>query len=292
MPASSFYVAQTRWSDPGPFGEIVASWGGDPVGIASAAAAVLRHPWDPHADPGTFTSAQQQDRLLRSSAEILATAQRRRAASTGAEGDLARRVGGVCRDFALLAVTALRQRGTPARLRVGFADYLNPGWFEDHWVCEWHDRARWRRLDVQWAARTGAGRAAGFDPTDVPRDRFVPAAAAWRMTGAGAADAARFGVSVLGLTGRAFLAASLLRDEAAVMRLELKPWDVWGAALEARALPAEALSRSAAFGAAADRLAAVDAEDADGAPDGFDGWQPPATVTSYPLGTPLEVRLA
>jgi hypothetical protein len=42
-----------------------------------------------------------------------------------------------CRDFALLAVSSLRERGILARLRVGFASYFNPRYWEDRWVCKY-----------------------------------------------------------------------------------------------------------------------------------------------------------
>jgi hypothetical protein len=49
-----------------------------------------------------------------------------------------RREVGTCRDFALMTCAFLRAKGTPARLRCGFASYLGEGW-EDHWVCEYWD---------------------------------------------------------------------------------------------------------------------------------------------------------
>ncbi|TPX03582.1 transglutaminase domain-containing protein, partial [Schumannella luteola] len=55
------------------------------------------------------------------------------------------RVAGCCRDFTLLTVSALRERGIPARSRVGFAGYFDPGYHFDHVVVEYHDGARWVR---------------------------------------------------------------------------------------------------------------------------------------------------
>src|SRR5262252_7097372 len=48
-----------------------------------------------------------------------------------------RRLVGVCRHFTVLLVALLRERGVPARARVGFGTYFMPGQFLDHWVCEW-----------------------------------------------------------------------------------------------------------------------------------------------------------
>ena len=59
---------------------------------------------------------------------------------------------GTCHDFALLAVSALRERGIPARLRVGFASYFRA----DHWVCEHRCSGHWAILDAQaWVVSRG-----------------------------------------------------------------------------------------------------------------------------------------
>ena len=108
--------------------------------------------------------------------------------------DEMRKVGGVCRDFALLAVSALRQANIPARLRVGFADYFTPDFHEDHWVCQWHDGTNWHLLDVECAARPVETWEHDFSPIDVPRSRFLIASDAWAATTDGSLHAARFGV--------------------------------------------------------------------------------------------------
>jgi hypothetical protein len=56
---------------------------------------------------------------------------------------------GTCHDFALLATGTLRHYGVPARLRVGYAGYFNPGKWEYHWVCEYRRGGRWALLDGQ-----------------------------------------------------------------------------------------------------------------------------------------------
>jgi Transglutaminase-like superfamily len=56
---------------------------------------------------------------------------------------------GSCRDFALLVCGVLRHHGVPARVRCGFATYLGPNRYEDHWICEhWMQRQhRWSIVD-------------------------------------------------------------------------------------------------------------------------------------------------
>jgi hypothetical protein len=68
-----------------------------------------------------------------------------------------------------------------------------------------------------------------FDLTDVPRDQFLVAGEAWRRIRAGEADPAKFGLSQLKEAGDWWIAANLMRDGAALLNLELLPWDCWGA---------------------------------------------------------------
>ncbi len=67
-----------------------------------------------------------------------------------------------------------------------------------------------------------------FDPLDVPRDQFLQTADAWTLCRAGRADPAKFGIFVGDLRGLWFIAASLIRDVAALGKMEMLPWDCWG----------------------------------------------------------------
>src|SRR6185503_19998699 len=76
----------------------------------------------------------------------------------------------VCAGFARLASAGFREHTVPARCRVGFAAYLNPGFLEDHWVCEFWDGARWRLLDAQLEEAAVRDFHVEFAPEDVPRE--------------------------------------------------------------------------------------------------------------------------
>ncbi|MBC8508361.1 MAG: excinuclease ABC subunit UvrA [Anaerolineales bacterium] len=54
---------------------------------------------------------------------------------------------GMCRDFAVFLVSMLRHKGIPARLRVGFADYLGKEsiFKGDHWIAEY-----WNTYQYRW----------------------------------------------------------------------------------------------------------------------------------------------
>jgi hypothetical protein len=140
------------------------------------------------------------------------------------------RMAGVCWHFTELLCTTLRTQGIPARARVGFGAYFTPGKFEDHWVGEYWNAAeqRWILVDAQLDAVQRKAFKVNFDPRDVPRDRFIIAGDAWQRCRSGQADPTAFGLSAINLNGLWFIAGNVLRDLAALNRMELLPWDVWG----------------------------------------------------------------
>lgn len=150
---------------------------------------------------------------------------------------------GICRDFTLLHVSLLRHLGIPARLRVGFVDYFDPGHADDpdrfhfdHVLTEyWDDRRGWLLADPQIAdPERYAPQSLGFDPADVPRERFWSAGRAWQAIRAGDADPARFGLPPVGgeFTGQWFVAGDVRLDIAALNKTETLLWDVWGASAD------------------------------------------------------------
>ncbi len=140
------------------------------------------------------------------------------------------RLVGNCRDFTVLLTALLRQQGVPARARCGFGRYFIPGHFEDHWVCEyWHSgEARWVLVDAQLDELQRQALSIGFDPLDVPRDQFVVGGQAWQACRSGQADPNAFGIA--DLKGLWFVRGDLVRDVAALNKVELLPWDGWGLA--------------------------------------------------------------
>lgn len=142
-----------------------------------------------------------------------------------------KRVVGVCHHFALLLVAMLRAHGIPARYRSGFGSYFNAPYFEDHVVCEYWDagKGRWALADPQFDEKWRTGAKIDHDVLDVPRDRFLVAADAWSKCRAGKADPSKFGIFAGDLRGLWFIAGSLVRDLAGLNKVEMLPWDCWGA---------------------------------------------------------------
>ena len=142
-----------------------------------------------------------------------------------------KRLVGVCHHFMLFLVAMLRAKGVPARGRRGFASYFNPGHFEDHVVCEYWNaaEARWIRLEPQSDEVWRKMLKIDFDVLDVPRNRFLIAGDAWGQCRAGQADPSKFGIFKGDLRGLWFIAGNLMHDVAALNKMEMLQWDVWGA---------------------------------------------------------------
>jgi hypothetical protein len=142
-----------------------------------------------------------------------------------------RRMACVCRHFSVMLSAILHAQGIAARSRCGFAAYFRRGNFEDHWIAEyWNaEQGRWILVDAQLDDVQCKFFRIDFDPLDVPRDRFVMAGDAWRRCRAGRADPNRFGLSLVPhLHGLWYVAGNLVRDLAALNRMEMLPWDLWG----------------------------------------------------------------
>jgi hypothetical protein len=141
---------------------------------------------------------------------------------------LERKVVGNCRDFTLLLVSILRHQGVPARARCGFGAYFLPGHYEDHWVCEYWNAAqgRWVLVDAQLDAFQCNAMKIPFDPLDVPRDQFIVAGKSWQLCRSSQVDPENFGI--FDMHGLGFIRGNLVRDIAALNKVELLPWDCWG----------------------------------------------------------------
>ena len=177
-----------------------------------------------------LSEAQREDGNLRPIPQMLSRIQAIDPRPLTTSRDTAHRLPSVCRHFSLMLCSMLREDGIPARTRCGFGAYFTPGKFEDHWVCEyWNNKeSRWILADPQLDAIQRRAFNIDFNPLDVPRDRFIIAGDAWQQCRAGRADASRFGLTHVNLSGMWFIAGNVMRDLASLNRMEMLPWDVWG----------------------------------------------------------------
>ena len=142
------------------------------------------------------------------------------------------RVGARCHVFSRLTVAFLRAAGVPARARCGFGAYFRPGWYEDHWVAEyWNAReGRWQMVDAQidatWRKMLDySGDDFDVSATEFPHGRRRVAGVAARGSG----RVACCGLSGIDEHGAHWIAGNLRLDFASLNKVEMLPWDVWGA---------------------------------------------------------------
>lgn len=240
MPAPSLgdWATHSPYSDPAPHTDLLTAIAPEPAAVHRAACATVVHYRDPDL-PGGPSPEQWQDIDRRWLSSTLDAATERAPGPLDAARDLTRKVAGCCRDHTLFSLGVLRGHGVPARSRIGFARYFEPGFRVDHVVVEHWDGTRW----VRWDPELTPGDAGDFDPHDMPvtvtRDPasdldqpFLTAAQAWLAIRAGVADPATFGVAgVRELSGADLVRRYVLLEVAHRHRDELLLWDVWGPAV-------------------------------------------------------------
>ena len=284
------YRTHSAWSDPGRFASRLAEVRSDPASIVRDVSGILLHPFLAIERNVTIPERAAGDREVRGVEAMLARILDRSDRALDVERAPADRFFCVCAGYAQLATAIFRTHAVPARCRVGFAAYFMPGTLEDHWVCEYWDDGRWRLLDAQLDDRFRAAMGLAFPATDVPRAVFLDASTAWRRLRAGEIDPTRIGLTAPGLAGDWFVAHSVLRDAAALNKIELLPWETWSIGRDfgpGRGVPP---AHAPAIDAVAARL--------EGVPDGAlaeavyreHPWlQVPATILSFAGGEPREV---
>lgn len=230
-PATLAYYAQPGpMTGAGPHVTALAALPADVAGLATIIQGLAVHQYMAEAYGFAVPEARKAESHIRHADKILdrILALDDRPLSTARPPE--KRVVGVCHHFALLMTAMLRAKGIPARYRCGFGAFFNPPWFEDHVLCEYWNKAeaRWIQLDAQLDAVWRGALKFDFAPQDVPRDQFLQSADAWTLCRSGKADPGKFGIFVGDLRGLWFVAASLVRDVAALNKMEMLPWDCWG----------------------------------------------------------------
>ena len=226
-----FYATPTEMTSFGPYGSLVASLPDDVEGLVRIIQGLVVHEYMAQAYGLTIPEERKSETHIRSVQEMtermLAIDDRPLTVARPVD----RRLVGVCHHPMLFLVAMLRARSIPVRGRCGFGSYFNPGYFEDHWVAEyWNEgEQRWILVDPQFDDVWRKQLTIRHDIQDVPRDRFLVASDAWNRCREGKADPARFGIFKGDLRGLWFIAGDLIRDVASLNKVEMLPWDVWGA---------------------------------------------------------------
>jgi hypothetical protein len=229
--SQKFYVEQSRMSSPGGHSRLFDDLPDSVEPLAALPAGLALHVYMAEAYGVKVPKSRAAEMHLRLVDEMLDRIVHADARSLNEVRPPEQRLAGVCTHFTLLLTSMLRAKGIAARARCGFATYFNPGYFEDHWVCEYWSakEERWVRVDSQIDEVHRSKLTIDFDTLDVPAARFLSAGAAWKQCRMGRADPKKFGIHKGNMRGLWFIAGDLVRDVAALNKVEVLPWDVWGA---------------------------------------------------------------
>ncbi len=226
-----FYAEPSTLTSPGRHADAFGALPNDPVALARIVQGLVLHKYMADAYgvdvPPARESESHTRRVETMLDQILAHDGRPLPALRAPE----KRLFGVCGHFTAMLVAMLRAKGIPARERAGFGAYFNAPYFEEHVLCEyWNaDDNRWVLLDTQFDEVWRAQLKIPHDAFDVPRDRFLTASDAWTLCRSGKSDPNLFGIFNGNKRGLWFIAAELIRDVAALNKMEVLVWDVWGA---------------------------------------------------------------
>jgi hypothetical protein len=154
-----------------------------------------------------------------------------------------KRLIGSSRDFAVMLCALLRQQRVPARARCGFASYFGPNFYTGHWVTEYWNAGheRWVIVDAAVDEIERQHYKITIDTLNIPASQFLVAGKAWQMVREGQADPDRFGLAPDTGRGEWYIQNQLVRDLAALNKVEMLGWDAWGLGdREPQAVPAKA----------------------------------------------------
>jgi hypothetical protein len=112
-------------------------------------------------------------------------------------------------------------------LRAGFAPYLKPGRYENHYLCQYWNASqnRWITVDAQFDDVQRKALNICFDPYDLPEEQFWLAGQAWQECRRGKIDPELFGI--LDFRGLWFVGGIVIHDVLALNKIEPHPWDIW-----------------------------------------------------------------
>ncbi len=229
MPTLHDYSQQSPYSDPREYAPLIAALPADLPRLGDVVRNVLLH----YRASGIQLTPERLAEIDNRWIDRLLAADRTRCdAPLDVPRPEADRVAGCCRDFTLLTVSALRAHGVPARSRIGFAAYFEPGFNHDHVITEFWDGGRWVFADTQLAPAGSWPSVGRFDPLDMSLEKagFATAAQVWIGYRRGDLDVNRYGVGMgVPIGGDWFVRNYVLLELAHHQRDELLLWDQWGA---------------------------------------------------------------
>ncbi|MBA2287319.1 MAG: transglutaminase domain-containing protein [Ktedonobacteraceae bacterium] len=231
-----YYREHTTFTDPGKYAALYKELPRDVPGLARVVQGLLIPPYGEllrnqyHVDPEEIDNEPFGPFGPRRMEALIERIQIRHAAPLAIERPPILRIGVICRNYAVLLASMLRQQGIPARARVGFGGYFASVYAVDHRITEyWHEaQQRWVRVDSMIDEVQRAGRTLTFDTLDIgPGDPFWLAGEVWQRCRAGELDPQDFGDSDID-RGMPPIRYALLHDFAYLNKCEVLGCDAWG----------------------------------------------------------------
>lgn len=226
-----FYRAQSPITDPGAYKNLYDPLPVSPDELRQIIHGLLIHRLVAGAYLVSLSPIQRNEEHLRTVQEMLERMQELDKDPLNTPRGAKDRLVGVCRDFAVLYTSMLRHKGIPARMRVGFASYLDPKKVMkyDHWITEYWDEIskRWVLADPQIDEVQAQLFEIEVDISDLNRNRdFFVAGSAWKRARAGEVNSTCFRFSG---TWKGFpcIRGNLLHDFQSLNKIELTPRDYW-----------------------------------------------------------------
>jgi len=232
----TYYRQHSVFTDPGRYASLYEALPQDIAGLTRLVQGLLIPPYvellrkQYHVDPEEIDNEPFGPFGPRRIEDLIERIQTRHAAPLTVERPPVLRIGVICRNYAVLLVSMLRQQGIPARARVGFGGYFQSVYAVDHRITEyWHERQqRWVRVDSMIDETQRRNRKLTFDTLDIgPHDPFWLAGEVWQRCRAGECDPQDFGDSDVD-RGMPPIRYALLHDFAYLNNCEVLGCDDWG----------------------------------------------------------------
>jgi hypothetical protein len=228
----TFYATQSEITEPGAYIHLFADLPRDIASLCKVVQGLIIHYHFGAMYGYTIPDNRLSEVDTRSVEKMLARISELDPRSLTEERPPEKRLVGCCRDSASLFCSMARYWGIPARVRIGFSAYFDRHFKHDHAIVEYLDvtQKRWKLVDPEMSEKHVASNPLiSFDVLDIPRDRFIVAGKAWQRCRSGKANPDLFCVSPEGdLRGWWFIGDELVRDLAALNKMELLLWDSWG----------------------------------------------------------------
>jgi excinuclease ABC subunit A len=225
----TYYSTHSPFTDPGPYQSCYRDLPTHPGEIVQVIQGILIHKLvadEYHVHLSPIQKGEQHLRTVQQRLARMMEISTKPLSSARAPAD---REVGTCRDFALLMVSMLRNAGIPARMRVGFAKYLDPDGPNkvDHWITEYWDADHegWILADAQIDPVQREAFRIQTDALNLRRDQdFYSAGSAWFLCRSGKEKSTFFRFSGR-WKGFPCIRGNLLHDFQALNKIELSPFD-------------------------------------------------------------------